>query len=94
MTFSLELLDEYKISYQLGWNRHFRKFDSSTQKIIYKKIHQLESPIVGRHLCHGLEHFVEDVGGYRIVYLSDEIARVRTIIFVGDHKQYEKWYKS
>lgn len=90
----MDLSDEYELSYEPGWNRHFRKFDPSTQKIIYKKIHQLQNPIVGRHLSHGLPHYVEEVGGYRIAYLSDDSSKVRNIIFVGDHKQYERWYKT
>jgi mRNA-degrading endonuclease RelE of RelBE toxin-antitoxin system len=90
----LDSLDEYDLRYEPDWDRHFSKLDSSVQTIILKKIRQLRQAIVGRHFCHGLPLFVEEVGGYRITYRSDDIARIRKVVFVGDHKQYEKWYQS
>jgi mRNA-degrading endonuclease RelE of RelBE toxin-antitoxin system len=86
-------LAPYRIGYRRGWDRHFDKLDAETQRQILKKIEQMKSPIVGRGL-HSSEFRVEEVGGYRIVYALFEAERMKSIHFVGSHKQYEKWYSS
>ncbi len=37
---------------------------------------------------------VEEAGQYRIAFYQNEEQRKKEIHFVGNHKQYEKWYKS
>lgn len=84
----------YSIRYEPGWDIHYLSMDNSTQIKIYKKILQLKKPLKGRHLKFGVPCFVEEVGQYRIVYKQLDELQIRKIIFVGDHKQYEQWYKS
>jgi hypothetical protein len=36
--------------------------------------------------------FVIEVGQYRIAYYCDEKKKEKVIHFVGDHKEYRKWY--
>ena len=58
-----------------------------------KKLDQMEQPLVGRGL-HGSRFLVEEVGQYRIAYEQDEPARMKSVHFVGTHKQYEEWYRN
>lgn len=75
-----------------GWDCFFKKFDKQIQKQIMNKIDQMEQPLHSRGL-HSLRFLVEEVGQCRIAFEIDEISRTKFIHFVGNHKQYEKWYK-
>ncbi len=83
----------YSLDYAPGWDKCFSKLDYTVQERIYKKILHLKAEIKGRHLQHGLPFFVEEVGGYRIAYKTDENAKTRKLYFAGSHKDYEKWYR-
>lgn len=83
----------FEIAYLEGWDRHFKDFENSFKIRILKKIEQLRDKPEGRHL-HGKPFFIEEVAGCRIAYKSDDSIEKRTIHFVGDHKQYERWYKN
>jgi hypothetical protein len=87
-------LDAFRIEYEPGWDKYFLKLDASVQERIFKKILQLQTGILSRHLKHGFPHFVEEVGGYRVCYKQYDSIGVRMICFAGSHKDYEKWYKS
>ena len=87
-------LNDYSIAYEPGWDEFFEKFDSSVQERVWKKIQQLKQGLKHRHLKHGLPYFVEEAGGYRIVFKVFEMQKIKEVCFVGDHKQYEKWYSS
>lgn len=48
-------------------------------------------------MARGLRHLpfvVEEVGQYRIALFQDDEKKTKEVHFVGDHKQYEKWYRS
>lgn len=53
----------------------------------------MKRPLQGRGL-HSSRYKVEEVGGYRIAFIQHETVRIKSIHFVGNQKQYEKWYKS
>lgn len=82
------------LAYVTGWAKHFASFDKPVKLRIVKKLEQLKTKERSRHLKHGSPYFVEEVGGYRIAFKSDEKTFIKTICFVGDHKQYEAWYRS
>jgi len=86
-------LKEWKITFFLGWDKYFIKLDNNTQKLILKKLEQMAQPLKARRL-HKSKYYIEEVGQYRIVFTEDEINLEKQIFFIGDHKQYEKWYKS
>ncbi|MBI4360928.1 hypothetical protein HY572_04115 [Candidatus Micrarchaeota archaeon] len=86
-------LSEWRIEFEPNWDHHFRKFDRNTQLKIIKKIDHMKQPLVGRGL-HGSPYMVEEVGQYRIAFEQDEKTRTKTVHFVGNHKQYEAWYRS
>ena len=82
----------FKLTYAEGWDRHFSKFDNSLKQKIWKKIQQIKILANPRHLKHGEPFFVEETGQFRICF-EQMAANTRQIVFAGNHKQYEKWYK-
>jgi len=88
----LELLP-WKIEFIPGWDMHFKKFDKGIQQQILKKFEQMEQPLQSRGL-HSSRFQVEEIGQYRIALKIDKESRIKKIQFVGNHKQYEKWYKN
>ncbi len=71
------------------------QLDHSLKIPILKKLKQLErDDLPSRHLQHGLPYFVEDVSGFRIAFTKDDGTKVKKVWFIGDHKEYEKWFRS
>lgn len=83
----------YVLQFLPGWDVHFQKMDSSVRRQILKKFEQMKRAQKPRRL-HQSPYLVEEIGQYRIGYILDETAGAKKIHFVGNHKQYEKWYKS
>ena len=88
----MELLS-WKLEFMSGWDIHFKKFDKNIQLQILKKVDQMEQQLQSRGL-HSSRYQIEEVGQYRIALKIDEKNMVKKIVFVGNHKQYEKWYKN
>jgi len=86
-------LKKWIIKFKPEWDIHFSDFDNETKKRVIKKINQMEQPLRARGL-HSARIKVEEVGQYRIAFFQDEEKGTKEIHFVGNHKQYEKWYKS
>ena len=81
----------YEVSFEEDAERMLGKMDKSVRQRILKKAIQLENDgSISRHLRHGVPCFVEEVGGYRIAFVIKE--KQKRILFVGDHKQYVRWY--
>lgn len=78
------------MDYDKGWDRFFSKMDNSEQARIWKKIQQLKTLAKARHLGRGLPYFVAESGQHRICFIEE--GQTRTIVFAGNHKQYQKWY--
>jgi len=70
--------------------KQFLKLDKSIRMLVSKKLTQLELKLFSRHMKKGLPFFVEEVGQYRIAF--EEGKDLRTIQFIGTHKEYKKWY--
>jgi len=68
------------------------KIDALIRERIIKRIARMRDEPAGRHLKYGLDFFVIVVGQYRIVYTCE--GKQKTIYFVGNHKEYEKWYSA
>jgi len=47
-----------------------------------------------RHLRFGLPYYVLEAGQYRICFSENSGMNTRTLVFVGNHKEYKKWYNS
>ena len=74
-----------------GWKGFFERLPEEMKVPIVKKMKKILEGIPGRHLKHGLDYFVAEVGQYRICYKALENSR--KFYFVGDHKEYEKWIR-
>lgn len=85
-------LTPWKLEFQPGWDIHFAKLDKAIQQQILRKFGQMKQPLQARGL-HSSNYLVEEAGQYRIAFIQDDGSRVKKIHFVGNHKQYEKWYK-
>ncbi len=70
------------------------KLDNSLRIRILKKIKQMETKEVGRHLEKGLPYFVEEIGQYRIAFSLNKQQTEKHVVFIGDHKEYDKWIHS
>ena len=81
----------YKIRFHPKWDGHYSKLDKSLRQRVMKKIMQLQGELPARHLGQGLPFYVCEIGQYRLCYETDEGKKVRTMFFVGTHKEYEKW---
>ena len=68
------------------------RMDASIRERIIKRIAHMRDEPEGRHMKYGLNFFVIVVGQYRIVYTRE--GKRKTIYFVGNHKEYEKWYST
>jgi hypothetical protein len=84
-------LTPYKIDFKPGWDCHFKDFDKSVQQRILAKFEHMRQPLQARGL-HASRYHVEEVGGYRIAFIQDDVNLVKHIHFAGNHLQYEKWY--
>jgi mRNA-degrading endonuclease RelE of RelBE toxin-antitoxin system len=82
----------YQAEFDLDWKDFFKELPEDMKTRVVKKIKRILEGLPGRHLGHGLDYFVEEIGQYRICYQSFEDKKVRRFYFVGKHKQYEKWY--
>ncbi|MFH0714382.1 MAG: hypothetical protein V1977_01335 [Candidatus Diapherotrites archaeon] len=60
---------------------------------VAKKIQKIAETPEKRHLKLGVSFFIGEVGQHRIVYRIFEEKKEVRFYFVGNHKEYEKWYK-
>ena len=73
----------------------FLELDKTLKEQIAKKLKQLErDDLQSRHFKHGVPVFVEEVSQYRIVFKKIEEGKQKRVVFIGDHKEYEKWYRT
>ena len=84
-------LRPWKVELKPGWDAHFKKFDKATREQIMKKLDQMDQPLQARGM-HSSKYQVEEVGQYRIAFRQDEKTLTKEVHFIGNHKQYEKWY--
>jgi hypothetical protein len=82
----------YKLDYVNDWDKYFKKMNKELQLKIWKKTQQLTKLEQPRHMKLGLPYFVVETNQYRITFKQEN--KKRMIYFVGNHKQYEKWYLS
>ncbi len=77
-----------------SWPRYFDSLDSVMKERVAKKIRKILENPKKRHLKKNARFFVDEVGQYRITYRVFEQENQVRFYFVGDHKQYEKWFLS
>ena len=81
----------YKIVLHSEAKKALDCLDKAVKLQILKKLVQMErEDLKSRHLKKGLAYFVEEAGQYRICFSQEE--KTRKVWFIGNHKQYRKWY--
>ncbi len=85
----------YRIIFTEEAEEAFLGLDKAVRTRIAKKMFQLERDgFASRHLKFGLPFFVEEIGGYRLVFEALETEKKKIVIFVGSHHAYQKWYST
>ena len=75
--------------------KQFLDLGKPIKERIEKKLRQLErEDLKSRHFRRGVPVFIEEVGQYRIAFKIREDLKEKRVIYIGKHKDYEKWYKS
>lgn len=83
----------YKASFDEDWPKYFNSLDNAIKEHVTKKISKILEFPTKRHLKKGARFFVDEVSQYRIAYRVFEETNEVRFYFVGNHKEYEKWYK-
>jgi hypothetical protein len=87
------VINIYTDKYDEVWTEYFAKLDHESKIRVVKKIKKIRGFPKKRHLGGKANFFVDEVGQNRLTYrIFDEKKEVR-FYFVGNHKDYEKWYK-
>ncbi|MBU0532445.1 hypothetical protein KKB44_03045 [Candidatus Micrarchaeota archaeon] len=83
----------YILEYDEAWKNYFDKLPPDIQKRFMKRRDKYKIfPTHGfRHEKYGLEFFVDEIGQYRVLFVSEERIKTRKFYFIGDHKEYEKF---
>ena len=83
----------YAVLFEEEAKKRFDRLDKPIRVHLLNKIAKLADDwSASRHLGHGSPYFVEEAGGFRIAFKLDGERKTKTIAFVGDHKEYERWY--
>jgi len=82
----IAIFDEY-------WPKHFDRLNNEIKERTANKIKKILDYPQKRHLKKGAKYFVDEIGQYRIVYYVFEETKEVKFYFIGNHKEYEKWYK-
>lgn len=83
----------YAVSFEKSAESQYLAFDKSVRLRLEKPLKALEREELNpRHLKHGVPFFVKGAGQYRIVFA--QLEKQRHVLFVGKHKDYEKWFKT
>ena len=83
----------YKATFHKDWPEYFDKLNNQIKERTAKKIQKILERPQKRHLVSGAKYFVDEIGQYRILYLIFEEKQEVRFFFIGNHKEYEKWYK-
>ncbi|MBN2122631.1 hypothetical protein JW721_06290 [Candidatus Micrarchaeota archaeon] len=83
----------YSLLFDEGWGAYFGELPREIRKRFKRRIGKYESfpTHTFRHAKHGVRYFIDEIGQYRVCFVSDEETKERTFYFIGDHKAYEKF---
>jgi mRNA-degrading endonuclease RelE of RelBE toxin-antitoxin system len=79
----------WEITFDEDWEKYWEQLPREQHQRITKKLLELKEEKKFRHLKLGKPHFVIEIGQYRVCFTED--GNTRRLMFVGDHKEYEKW---
>ncbi|GEM_PF-2591104 len=82
----------YSARFHEKYKEGFEKLEESMKGRVAKKIIRILEYPHKRHLGKSAKYFVAEIGQYRAAYdILEEKSEVR-FYFLGDHKEYRKWY--
>jgi len=83
----------YDLEFDADWIGYFKNVPPSIQKRFKKRLRKygIFPTSAFRHEKYGINYFVDEIGQYRILFVSDEKSKIRRFYFIGDHKDYEKF---
>ena len=87
------MINIYRESFDEKWPECFEKIDNTVKERVAKKIRKILEFPKKRHLKKGARFFVDEIGQNRIVYRVFEENKEVRFYFIGNHKEYEKWFK-
>ncbi len=82
----------FRVEYHPKARERLLALDPSVQARMVKRAKRMAEEDPGRHLRHGYDFFIIEMGKYRIAYTRRN--GLKMIYFAGDHKDYERWYRS
>ena len=83
----------YSFKFDEDWTGYFKKVPKEIRERFLKrmkKYRKFPTPSF-RHTKLGVHYFIDEIGQYRVCFVSDEEKKLRTFYFIGDHKEYEKF---
>lgn len=83
----------YKATFHKDWPGYFDKIEHTIKERVTKKIQKILERPQKRHLKSRAKYFVDEIGQYSILYMVFEERQEVRFYFVGNHKEYEKWFK-
>lgn len=83
----------YSLGFDEGWSAYFRKAPKEIQERFLKRRKKYRQFPIGsfRHAKLGVQYFIDEIGQYRVCFVSDEEKKLRIFYFIGDHKEYGKF---
>jgi len=82
----------YEVMYSEKAATALKKMDKAVSDMIKKKADALSTRAPTRSLKKHLDVMILEIGQYRVLYMVDEGKKIKTVFFVGDHKEYKKLY--
>lgn len=87
------MISIYRATFDEDWPKYFEKIDNPVKERVAKKIKEILEFPQKRHLKKSAKFFVNEIGQHRIVYRVFEENKEVRFYFIGNHKEYEKWFK-
>ncbi len=84
----------YSAAFDEDWPKFFERLENELKERVAKKIQKILEHPQKRHLKQSTKYFVDEIGQYRILYRVFEEKQEVRFYFIGNHKEYEKWYKN
>ncbi len=80
----------FQIDFAEEWYKYWKKVPKNLNTLLLNRLKNLKEERTFRHLKLGLPYFVMEIDQYRVCFIEEN--QLRTLVFIGDHKEYEKWY--
>ena len=84
----------YIAAFDGDWPKYFNSLENTFKERVAKKMAKILEYPKKRHLGQKANFFVDEAGQHRILYRVFDDANEVRFYFVGNHKEYEKWYKT